>query len=192
MTYYDEIMKFDNQDELSYKDINDIHIRIDRQTQILKNIFYVLNIKVNLLFIIAFNKREFLIYFDNQIIRIINKRTNNIVVLDHIKNGFYELINCNFDKTFISINRTIAIITKVLFKCKHLIFMTFELIYQRFDYSKTYKLKNLHLHIHEMNRFEISKDFDYDVYDVTKMIKIINKKFRIKITISAARIHIDF
>ena len=32
------------------------------------------NIEVNLLFIIAFNKREFLIYFDNQMIRIIDKK----------------------------------------------------------------------------------------------------------------------
>ena len=90
---------------------------------------YISNIRINLLFIIAFNKREFLIYFDNQIIRIINKKTNNIVVLDHIKNNFYELINYNFNKTFISINRIIIIITKILFKRKHFIFIIFELIY---------------------------------------------------------------
>ena len=62
-------------------------------------------------------------------IRIINKKTNNIVAFNYIKNGFYELINYNFDKTFISINRTIAIITKILFKRKHFIFIIFELIY---------------------------------------------------------------
>ena len=122
-------MKFYNQNELSYKDINDIRIRVDRQTQILKNVFYILNIKINLLFIIAFNKRKFLIYFNNQIIRIINKKTNNVIAFNYIKNNFYELTDCNFNKTFILINRTIVIITNILFKRKHFIFITFKLIY---------------------------------------------------------------
>ena len=43
-----------------------------------------------------------------------------------------------------------------------------------------------------MNRFEILKDFNYDVYDVIKMIKIINKKPRMKITIFITKMHIDF
>ena len=109
-----------------------------------------------------------------------------------MKNGFYELINYNFDKTFISINRTVVIITKILLKRKYLIFMTFELIYQRFNHLKIYKLKNLYLYVHKVNRFEISKDFDCDVYDAIKIIKIINKKSCMKTTILAARIHIDF
>ena len=53
-------------------------------------------------------------------------------------------------------------------------------------------MKNLYLHVYEMNRFEISKNFDYDVCDVIKMIKIINKKFYVKIIISATKMHIDF
>ena len=109
-----------------------------------------------------------------------------------MKNGLYELINCNFDKAFISINQTIAIITKILFERKYFIFMIFELMHQRFDHLKIYKLKNLHLYAHEMNQFKILKDFDCNVCDVMKMIKIINKKSYIKITISAAKMHIDF
>ena len=70
--------------------------------------------------------------------------------------------------------------------------MTFKLIYQRFDYSKAYRLKNLHLYIYKMNRFKILKDFDCDVYNVTKIIKIINKKSHIKITISVIKMYIDF
>ena len=53
-------------------------------------------------------------------------------------------------------------------------------------------MKNLHFYVYEMNQFEVLKDFDCDVCDVMKMIKIINKKFRVKITISAAKMHIDF
>ena len=95
----------------------------------MKNVFYVSNIEINLLFIIVFNKCEFLIYFDNQIIRIIDKKINNVVVFDYVKNDLYELINCNFDKIFISINRIIAIIIKVLFERKHFIFIIFELMH---------------------------------------------------------------
>ena len=62
-------------------------------------------------------------------IRIINKRTNDIIIFDHIKNDSYELIDCNFDKAFVSINRIITIITKILFERKHFIFITFKLIY---------------------------------------------------------------
>ena len=125
-------------------------------------------------------------------IRIINKRTNNVVAFDHMKNGFYELINYNFDKAFISINQIIVIITKILFERKHLIFIIFELMYQRFNYLRAYKLKNLHFHAYEMNRFKILKDFDCDVCDAIKIIKIINKKSRIKIIISIIKMHIDF
>ena len=95
----------------------------------MKNIFYISNIEINLLFIIVFNKREFLIYFDNQMIRIINKKINNIVAFDYVKNNFYKLIDYNFDKTFISINRIIIIITKVLFKRKYFIFIIFKLMH---------------------------------------------------------------
>ena len=62
-------------------------------------------------------------------IRIINKKTNNVIAFNYIKNNFYELINCNFDKTFISINRTIIIIIKVLFKRKYFTLITFKLMY---------------------------------------------------------------
>ena len=43
-----------------------------------------------------------------------------------------------------------------------------------------------------MNRFKILKSFDYDVYNVIKIIKIINKKSYIKITILKVKIYIDF
>ena len=37
-------------------------------------------------------------------IRIINKKINNIIIFNYIKNNFYKLINYNFDKVFIIIN----------------------------------------------------------------------------------------
>ena len=65
-------------------------------------------------------------------------------------------------------------------------------MHQRFDHSGIYKLKNLYFYAHKVNRFEILKDFDYDMCDVIKMIKIINKKFYMKIMISIIKMHIDF
>ena len=62
-------------------------------------------------------------------IRIIDKKTNNIVAFNYVKNNLYELINYNFDKAFISINQTITIIIKILFERKHFILITFELMY---------------------------------------------------------------
>ena len=64
-------------------------------------------------------------------------------------------------------------------------------MYQRFDYSKIYQLKILYFYIYKVNRFEILKDFDYDVCDVIKIIKIINKKFRMKIIVPEAKLYIN-
>ena len=125
-------------------------------------------------------------------IRIINKKRNDIVVFNYIKNDLYELTDCNFNKAFIINDRIIAIIMKVLFKRKYFILMTFELMHQRYNYSKAYRLKNLHFYVYKVNRFKILKDFDCDVCDVIKIIKIINKKLSVKITIFKARMHIDF
>ncbi len=59
----------------------------------MKDVLYISDIDVNLLFIMALNRRDFLVNFDNQKIQIINKRTNKIVVFKHAKNGLYELID---------------------------------------------------------------------------------------------------
>ena len=69
-------MKFKNRGELSIKNKGDIRIKIKRQYQTIKNVLYILDISVNLLFIIALNRREFLISFRNRNIKIIDKRSN--------------------------------------------------------------------------------------------------------------------
>ena len=59
-------------------------------------------INVNLLSIIALNRRGFLIYFENKKIRIIDERTGKIVVYNHIKNSLYKLIKSYVDRAFIT------------------------------------------------------------------------------------------
>ena len=54
---------------------------------------------------------------------------NDIVVFNYMKDDFYELTNCNFNKTFIINDRIIVIITKILFERKHFILITFKLMH---------------------------------------------------------------
>ena len=63
---------------------------------------YILDIDVNLLSIIALNRRDFLIYFKNKKIRIIDERTSKIVAYNYIKNGLYKLIKFYVDRAFIT------------------------------------------------------------------------------------------
>ena len=59
-------------------------------------------IDVNLLSIIVLNRRDFLIYFENKKIGIINERIDKIVVYNYIKNGLYKLIKFYLDRAFIT------------------------------------------------------------------------------------------
>ena len=63
---------------------------------------YMLGINVNLLSIIALNYRDFLIYFKNKKIRIIDERTSKIVAYNYIKDGLYKLIKFYLDRAFIT------------------------------------------------------------------------------------------
>ena len=63
---------------------------------------YILGINVNLLSIIVLNRRDFLIYFENKKIGIINERIDKIVVYNYIKNGLYKLIKFYLDRAFIT------------------------------------------------------------------------------------------
>ena len=58
-------------------------------------------ININLLSIIVLNYRGFLIYFKNKKIKIIDERTNKIVVYNHIKDGLYKLIKFYINRAFI-------------------------------------------------------------------------------------------
>ena len=58
----------------------------------LKNVLYILEIDINLLSIIILNYYKFLINFNNQSIKIIDKRINKIVIYKRAQNSLYELI----------------------------------------------------------------------------------------------------
>ena len=53
-------------------------------------------------------------------------------------------------------------------------------------------MKNFHLFVEGVKIFDVLKNYRCDVYDAFKIIRIINKKLKIKITILEIKIHIDF
>ena len=59
-------------------------------------------------------------------------------------------------------------------------------------YSGTYRLKIFYLFVERVKVFDVLKNYRCDVYNAFKMIKIINKKLKIKITILKTKIYIDF
>ena len=67
----------------------------------LKNVLYISNIDINLLFIKILNRRDFIVNFDKNVINIINKYNNNVITRDYMKNDFYKLIKYFFDKIFV-------------------------------------------------------------------------------------------
>ncbi len=97
-------MKFDNRDQLSMRDRDDIRIRLESSIQTIKDVLYVSDIDINLLSIMTLNRRDFLVNFDNQKIQIIDKRTNKIVASKHAKNGLYELIDYQSKRAFTARN----------------------------------------------------------------------------------------
>ena len=53
-------------------------------------------------------------------------------------------------------------------------------------------MKNFHLFVEGVKIFDVSKNYQCDVYDAFKIIKIINKKSKIKIIVSETKMHTDF
>ena len=95
------MIKFENRDKLSMRDKNDIRVKIKRHVQIFENVLYVLKIDINLLFIIILNCHEFLINFDNQSVKIIDKRINKIVIRKRARKDLYELTIYILNKIFL-------------------------------------------------------------------------------------------
>ena len=53
-------------------------------------------------------------------------------------------------------------------------------------------MKNLYLFVERIKAFDVLKNYRYNVYDAFKIIKIINKKLKIKIIILEIKMYIDF
>ena len=124
----------------------------------MKNVLYIFEINNNLLSIIIFDRKKFKIYFENLSIQIIDKITKKTITKRQIKNNLYQFTNTTTNK--------ILIINKKIFNNK-----IFRKIYKKLEYIDIYRLKNLYLYTDEVDIINISKSFQYDIYNKIKMVK---------------------
>ena len=68
---YNETIEFENKSELSTMGKSIIRVFINRRMQTLTNVLYIFDMKNNLLFIIAFDKKDYEIKFENLNVKII-------------------------------------------------------------------------------------------------------------------------
>ena len=59
-------------------------------------------ISVNLLSIIALNRREYIVIFEDQLVKIVDKYINKTIARDHVLDGLYKLTNYKSDRAFIT------------------------------------------------------------------------------------------
>ena len=75
---------------------------------------YVSKISINLLSIIALDRRGFFITFKGKRVKIVNRATNAIVARGHVVDSLYELVDSNSDRAFSSLNvSNVYIISKI-------------------------------------------------------------------------------
>ena len=97
-------MKFGNKGVQSVAGRDDIRIPIEGSTQEITDVLYVPGMSVNLLSIIALDRRGFAEFFENQKIIITDQRTGTTVAHGCAVNGLYELTNSTSDRAFVSDN----------------------------------------------------------------------------------------
>ena len=68
----------------------------------------------------------------------------------------------------------------------------FELVYKRLNHTSAYRLKDLHQHTSDIKTFDVLTNFEYKVYNVLKIIRIINREPKTKTTMPEARLYTDF
>ena len=97
-------MKFENKGVQLVIERDNIRILIKGSTQEITNVLYVSGMSVNLLSIIALDRRGFTVFFESQKITITNQRTDTAIAHKCVVNGLYELTNSISDRAFISDN----------------------------------------------------------------------------------------
>lgn len=185
MSRYNGVVEFGNRGELPVEGKGDIQVRIGRHVQTLKDVLYVPGIGVNLLSIMALDRRGFLVNFGDQNVKIIDKRTAVTVALGQAVNGLYELTDCTSHRALVSQVKEHA------FPAEEEPRKAFELMHQRLGHPGAYRLKNLHLNAEGVEAFAAPDDFQCDTCDAAKMVATINREPRTKTTVPGMRLHSD-
>ena len=95
-------MKFRDKEVQSVTERDDIRIPIEDSTQEITDVLYISGMSVNLLSIIALDRRGFTVFFESQKIIITDQRTDTTVAHECAVNGLYELTNSTSDRAFVS------------------------------------------------------------------------------------------
>ena len=204
-TLYNGLVEFGDQGELLVTERGTIQVRIRRYLQIMRDVLYVPGISVNLLSIIALDRREYTVIFGGQSVKIVDKHINKTVARGYVSDGLYELTDCKSDRAFvtqeIAVQKQTAreqVSQKAMEQpARNLIKdytsrKIFELVHQRLGHVGMYRLKDLHQHVSGIEAFDVPSEFEYKVCDASKIIRTINRKPRTKTTVPKARLYTDF
>ena len=68
----------------------------------MRDVLYMPEISVNLLSIIALDRREYTVIFGGQSVKIVDKQINRTVARGHVSDGLYELTDCASNRAFVT------------------------------------------------------------------------------------------
>ena len=191
-------MEFGNQGVQKVRGRGNIEIEVEGHKQTMTDVLYVPVISVNLLSIIALDRRGFTVFFEAQRVEIADSLTGRTITRGRAVDGLYELTESTSDRAFLSRaeglepegsqsnalesnNSSVGLSQNQEAQSRdHGSGSTtpnmFELIHQRLGHPGPYRLKGLYLYTHGVEDFNVPKNFQCNTCDQAKMVKAINRE----------------
>ena len=205
-------VEFGDQGVQKVRGRGDIEIEVGGNMQAMTDVLYVPAMSVNLLSIIALDRRGFTVVFGAQRVEIADSLTGKTVARGRAEDGLYVLTSSTSDKAFLSRaeglepggsqpngsnDSSVGLSQNQEASSRDqesgsATPKLFELMHQRLGHPGLHRLKGLHLYAHGVEDFEVPKNFQCDVCDQAKMVKAINREPREKTTVPGARLHSDY
>ena len=164
----------------------------------MKKMLYVSELNANLLFISTFNRREFVVIFNEKSVEIRNK--NTLIVIEIAKGRMYMLqsisttLLSNETKIPKKIEKTITSDIILEKKRQNIIFekkgqAIFRLWHERLEHVKSTRLKMLSMQMLSMNAINISDDFDCKICNLFKLTRKVNREIQKRAFRKLERVH---
>ena len=207
-------VEFGNHGVQKVRGRGDIEIEVGGHMQAMTDVLYVPAMSVNLLSIIALNRRGFTVFFGAQRVEIADSLTGRTVARGRAADGLYELTESTSDRAFLSRaeglepggsqsnglesnDSSVGLGQNQKAQSRDqgsgsTTPKLIELMHQRLRHPGSHRLKGLHLHAHKVEDFDVPKNFQYDICDQAKMVRAINRAPREKTTVPGARLHSDY
>ena len=209
-------VEFGDQGVQKVRGRGNIEIEVGGHMQTMTDVLYVPGMSVNLLSIIALDRRGFTVFFGAQQVKIADSLTGKTIAQGRAVDGLYELTNSSSDRAFVSqverlessgsqsgalgsngLQSNVGLSRNLEPQSRDqgsepATPKVFELMHQRLGHPGMHRLKDLHLHADGVRDFEVPKDFQCDVCDQAKMVKAISRDPQTKTTVPGARLHSDY